>query len=330
MSIKFAIKSTQARAEKEGDLIVRFSGVAEPFNRVSEREGKKIGVDAQGNVKIKFNTGLDEKQVQFLPWYNEAEKVEVKKQIKELKPLIMDYYGGADSIEETNKFFWKDDRNVNRLRVNNSTETLFFDTKSAPHALLYLSIISGAFSDIVSPTKDWAERNGILHYMQLDTDDSYDENDDLLTRSDAHAALSDLRKEESSDALFILAWCIQYDTNAFGGINKSTPQRNLLNTHVEYIDGKLTMKRKKNTPKVFIEYAEKWKGQQTRPALFVEAYVKAGEYFNFVNQREKKYVTAEGTVLGNTIQEAVTTLMKPKFTQDLETLRDKVEAKWKE
>ncbi len=55
-----------------------------------------------------------------------------------------------------------------------------------------------------------------------------------------------------------------------------------------------------------------------------------GEYYSFINQREKKYVTTEGTVLGNTVVEAVATLQKPKYQQDLEKLRDQVEAKWKE
>ena len=38
----------------------------------------------------------------------------------------------------------------------------------------------------------------------------------------------------------------------------------------------------------------------------------------------------DGTVLGNTISDAVANLMKPKFTQDLEKLRKQVEDKWNE
>ncbi len=83
-------------------------------------------------------------------------------------------------------------------------------------------------------------------------------------------------------------------------------------------------------PKNFIEYAKKWRGQQSRQALYVEAYVKAGEYFNFIRPKDKKYATAAGTNLGNTLAEAVKTLMQPKFNEDLENLRSQVEAKWKE
>jgi hypothetical protein len=329
MSLRFAIKSTASKAEKEGDLIIRFSGTSEPFSRVSERECKKVGVDGVGNPILSFLTGLDEKQVQFYNWYNEAEQAEVKKQIKELTKVIKDFYGGDDVINHQNRYFWLDNRNVSRLSITNETVDTFFDTKNPAHALLYLSVIGGAFIDLVAPTREWAERNQIYHFLVLETEDSY-ENDDEVTRSDAHAALSHLRKETTPEALFILAWCILYDTNAFGAINRSTPMRTLLNNHIQYIDGKLVTKKKRNTPAVFLEYADKWNAQQTRPALYVEAYIKAGEYFNYINQNEKKFVTADGTVLGNTISESVSTIMKPKFTADLEKLREQVETKWKE
>ena len=329
MSIRFAIKNTMSKAEKEGDVFLRYTGVAEPFTRVSERMSTKIGETANGQLKLRYITGLNPVSIDYVPWYNKEEKESVKKQIKNLKPEIEKALGGADVLEETNTFFWGNDRTVSRLSLRHDDLDTFFDTKNEMHALLYLSIISGAFIDLVAPTRDWAERHQVPHYLALDTEESYDEEDEI-TRSDAHAALSELRKEASTEALFILAWCIQYDTQAYGAHLKSTPMKDLVAYHIKYIDGKLVTKRKKNTPKVFIEYAEKWKGQQTRPALYVEAYVKAGEYFSFIQTKEKKYTTAEGTALGNTIEEAVANLQKPKFTQDFENLREKVEAKWAE
>jgi hypothetical protein len=329
MSIRFKIKNTASVAEKEGDLIVRFTGSSEPFFRSCERSADKVGVDGGGNPKLVFNTGLNTEKVQFFKWYNSEEQKEIVKQIKELKPLIADYYGGEDVIDQHNKFFWGETREVNRLSLSNDSVDVFFDTKNPSHALLYLSIISGAFMDLVAPTKDWAENRQIPHYLAIETDEINNVDDDIITKSDAHAALAELRKEQG-DALFILAWCLQYDTNAFGAYLRSTPLKDLINYHVNYIEGKLVTKRKKNMPKTFLEYAEKWKGQQTKPLLYVEAYIKAGEYYNLIQQKEKKYVTSEGTILGNTISEAVGNLMKPKFNQDLENLRSKIESKWKE
>lgn len=329
MSTRFVIKNTASKAEKEGDTFLRFTGVSEPFIHVSERKSEQIGVDSSGAPKLKFLTGLEENIVKFYTWYNEEEQKEVLKQIKELRPIIADYYGGESAIAADNKYFWGENREVNRISISNEDVDQFFETTNPVHALLYLSIISGAFMEVVAPTKELAERNHSPHYLSLETDNTYDDEDDI-TRSDAHSMLSELRKEADPEALFILAWCLQYDTSAFGGINRATPVKNLINTHIQFIDGKLQMKKKRNTPATFIEYAKRWQGQQTRPALYAEAYIKAGEYFNFVNQKDKKYVTIEGTALGNTIPDAVQTIMKNKYTQDLENLREKVEAKWKE
>lgn len=329
MNIRFAIKNTEGKALKEGDVFLRFSGVSEPFKRISERYSYKMGVDGAGNPKLMFVTGLEESLVKFYKWYTEDEQKEVVKQIKALKPLISDYYGGEEMIRSDNKYFWGENREVNRLSLANENMDVFYDTKNPVHALLYLSIMAGAFIELVAPTKEYAERNQLPHYMLLETEETFDDEDEI-TRSDAHAALSELRKNADPEALFILAWVLQYDTNAFGGINKATPPKNLISTHIQYIDGKLNMKRKKNTPVAFLEQFKRWNGQQTRPLVITEAYVKAGEYFGFINQREKKFVTADGTILGNTIPDAVETLMKPKFAADLQKLRDQVEAKWKE
>lgn len=329
MSIRFSIKNTMDKAQKEGDLFVRFSGVSEPFTRVSERASSKVGLDGNRMPILKFVTGLDSKKTKFYKWYSEPEQKALGKHIEELSPLIADFYGGKDVIEESNSYFWKDNRDVNRVSLSHENIDTFYDTSNPVHALLYLSIAAGAFSDTIAPTRDWAERHQLPHYMQLETEDNAGDEEDV-SRSDAHAALAELRKSGSYDALFILAWCLQYDTRSYGAYLKNTPLRDLVNYHIKYIDGKLVSKRKRNMPKTFLDYAERWNGQLTRPALYVEAYVKAGEYFNFINQREKKYVTSDGTILGNTIEDAVKALQTPKFNVDLTKLRDQVEAKWKE
>lgn len=329
MNIRFSIKSTSPNATKEGDTFVRYSGLAEPFNKVDERACEKVGEFPDGSPKLVFNTGLEPDKVDFYSWLSEDEKKVVKEQIEELRKTVVKIYGGESVIDPTNRYFWMDNREVSRLHIDNSKLNVYYDAgKSPAHALLYLSILSGAFMGIVAPNKEWAERYQIPMYLSLESNEDISDEEDV-TRSDAHAALSELRKE-SHEGLFILAWCIQYDTRAYGAYLRSTPIRELVNYHIKYIDGKLVTKRKRNTPKVFLEYYEKWKGKLTRPQLYTEAYIKAGEWYNFVQQKEKKYTTAEGTILGNTIEEAVQNIMKPKFQQDFEKLRELVEQKWKE
>lgn len=331
MSIKFAIKNTAEKAKKEGDSFIRFSGTAEPFSRACERAASTIETDSEGKAtKWRFVTGLDENRVDYYDWLSPDEKEVVKKTIEDLKPTIERYFGGKEVLDPHNKGFWKFKREVNLLKVNNEIIDIFFDTEKPEHALLYLSILAGAFSDIVAPNRDWADRFQLPHYLALEADDNLWEGEEDITRSDAHGELALLRKEFGKEALYILAWCLQYDTNAFGAYNYNTPEKDLVNYHIKYIDGKLVSKKKRNMPKTFIEYANKWRAPQSRQLLMVEAYLKAGEYFNLITQREKKYVTSDGTILGNTVKDAVESLMKTKFKVDLDNLRTAVEAKWKE
>lgn len=329
MSIRFAIKNTMGKAIKEGNDIVRYTGVSEPFNRHSERYCRKIGVDGAGNPKIVFTTGLDEQKVSFYNWYSEEEKEIVRNEIKELSKVVESYYG-KDVIEPTNRYFWKDNRDVNRLSLKNENIDVFYDTEKPVHALLYLSIISGAFIDLVAPTKDWAIRHQVPHYLALEADTNQYEDEDGITRSDAHGALSDIRKNHGKEALYILAWCLQYDTNGYGAYTYATSEKDLVTYHVKYINGELVSKNKRNTAKQFLDYYERWLGEKTRPLLYTEAYIKAAEYYSYIVQREKKYSTLEGSLLGNTIPDAVATIMKGKMTQEYEKLREFVEKKWNE
>lgn len=331
MSIKFAIRHTAEKARKEGDSFIRFTGTGEPFYRNCERASKAtdIGPDGMPNKWV-FATGLDPEKVEFYDWLSEEEKEVVRDQIKNLLPTIKRFYGGEKQLAPENQTFWRLRNDVNKLKITHENIDVFYDTDKPEHALLYLSLVGGAFSDIVGPNKEWAERYQLPHYLALELDTNTFGDEEDITRADAMAELMLLRREFGKDALYILAWCLQYDTNAFGAYNYSTTEKDLLNYHIKYVEGKLVTKRKKNMPKTFMEYVEKWRGAQTRANLYVEAYIKAGEYFNFITQKEKKYVTADGTVLGNTIADAIKTITKPGNKADLANLRDLVEAKWKE
>jgi hypothetical protein len=335
MNLKFAIKSVAGEAQKEGDEYVRFSGVSEPFREGCEREVRKTGEIGSGKdlqIFVKFTTGLEEDMVDFYDWYNESEKEEVKQFIKDNLDRIAKANGGLDVIKADNKYFWQR-KDVNKLFVDNYTIDKLFDTKNPNHCLLYLSIISGAFMSLVAPTKEWAERNpGIPFYLALEKEASETDSELYVTKLDAQAALSKLSKD-SGDGMFIVAWCTQYDSKSYGAYSRTaTPPSELIKYHSMFIDGDIPEKkgRKRDCPKIFLDYANRWMGQQTKASVMVEAYVKAGEYYGFINSTKKKYVTDEGTVLGNTIEEAVRELMQNKNADDLDRLREKVEKKWNE
>ena len=107
-------------------------------------------------------------------------------------------------MNSSNAFFWKENAEVSKLELNNNKFNIYYDTSNPVHALLYLSVLSGAFMGIVAPNKEWAVRHGIPAYIALEKDEDLNEEEDV-TKSDAHAALADLRKNDSQEALFILS-----------------------------------------------------------------------------------------------------------------------------
>ena len=335
MNLKFAIKSVAGEATKEGDDFVRFTGISEPMHQGCEREVRKTGEIGSGKdlqVFVKFTTGLEEDLVDFYVWYSDEEKEQVKKFIAENKEKIARFYGGDEVIKPDNKYFWQR-KEVNKLFVDNYTIDKLFDTKNPSHCLLYLSIISGAYISLVAPTKEWAERNpGIPFYLALEKEATETDSQDYVRKLDAQAALAEL-SQDSGDGMFIVAWCTQYDSVSYGAYSRTaTPRSELIKYHAMFIDGNILPKKgkKRDCPAIFLDYATRWKGQQTKAAVMVEAYVKAAEYYGFINSAKKKYVTTEGTVLGNTIQEAVESLMKNQNADELDRIREKVEKKWNE
>lgn len=335
MNFKFAIKSVAGDAQREGDEVVRFSGISEPMHQGCEREVRKTGEIGSGRdlqTFVRFNTGLEPDMIEFYDWYSEAEKEALKEFIIENKPKISKFYGGDEVVKPENRYFWEK-KEVYKLFVDNYTVDKLFDTKNPSQCLMYLSIASGAFMSLVAPTKDWAERNpGIPFYLALEAEASTTDSESYVGKLQAQAALSGL-SEDSGDGMFIVAWCTQYDSASYGAYSRTaTPRSELIKYHSMFIDGNIMGKKgkKRDCPKIFLDYANRWNGQQTKAAVMVEAYVKAGEYYGFINSAKKKYVTDEGTVLGNTIEECIKTLMQNKYSDDLDRLREKVEKKWNE
>jgi hypothetical protein len=336
MNLKFAIKPRVGDSEKEGDEIVRFTGSSEIYRQSCERRAIKVGETGSGINKephVLFVTGLEEESVDHYDWLSDEEKTEVKKLIKANKPKIESYYGGSEYMKPDNKSFWTSDRAWGRVAVDNYTVNTLKNTKDPKDCLLYLGIISGAFMDMIAPSKEFAEtHSSIPFYLALEDEAVATDAEDYVTKLDAQAALADLAKN-SGDGLFILAWILQYDSATFGAYSRvGSTKADLIKYHSMYIDGLIVPKKglKRNAPKLFIEAYNRFKGAQTKPKLMVEAYVKAGEYFAIINKGSKKYQTKEGTVLGNTIPEAVETLMKAQHTDELERIRDEVEKKWNE
>lgn len=328
--MKFMIKSVAGRPEKEGDTFIRYTGNSEPFGRGDEMASEKIGVLPDGTPKLRFRTGLEENQIQYMGWFSTEQKEEHKKLLREYRPKIANFFGGNEVIENTNRYFWYEDKERNRIKVTNDTLDKVFDMKNIPHALFYFNVMGGAFLEVIAPTKQMAEEKGIQHYLVIDTDFQDDVVDDYVTKANAYSLLTELDRD-GGDALLFLGWVLQSNTKGFGAYTRSSSKNELLKYHAEFIEGKLS-KTKRNCPKDFITEATRWKeGGLLKNKLMMEAYLKAAEYYSYLNtNKENKYQLPSGTVLGNTILEAADTILKPKNVADSDALRNFVEAKWKE
>jgi hypothetical protein len=329
--MKFMIKSVAGRPEKEGDTFIRYTGNAEPFARGDEMASEKIGVLPDGTSKLRFRTGLEENQIPYFGWLSEEQKNEHKKLLKEYRPKIANFFGGNEVIDPTNRYFWFEDKERNRIKVTNDTLDKVFDMKNIPHALFYFNVMGGAFLEVIAPTKQMAEEKGIQHYLVIDTDFQDDVVDDYVTKAEAFASMMELSKEAEGDALLYLAWVLQSNTKGFGAYTRSSSKSELIKYHAEFIEGKLS-KTKRNCPKEFNEAYTRWKeGSLVKSKLMMEAYLKAAEYYAYLNtNKENKYQLPSGTIIGNTIAEATDTIMRPKQQADADALRNFVEAKWKE
>lgn len=328
--MRFMIKSLAGNPEKEGDTFIRYTGNSEPFARGDEMAATKIGVLPDGTPKLKFRTGLDEDQIQFYGWLSTEAKELHKNLLADYKPIIAERFGGREVIESTNRFFWFDDNERNKIKITNETLFKVFDMKNVEYALFYFNVMGGAFLEVVAPTKQMAEDKNIPHYLVLENDFSDDVSDDYSLKADAYSLMKELSNSDG-DSLLYLAWCLQTGSKAFGAYSRSSGKSEMIKYHAEFIEGKLT-KTKRNCPKDFVKYAESWKeGGILRNKIIMEAYLKSAEYYSYLNaNKENKYQLPSGLVLGVSIEDSITTILRPKNTSDCDALRNFVEAKWKE
>jgi hypothetical protein len=328
MNVKFQIKPTAKKAEMEGKEILNFSGESQPYRRRATRRSEEVGYKPDGSRRVKYTTGLDPERVKYYWWFSEAEKEEIKKQIEESLPEIEQRFYGKDVINDENAAFWRDNKEFYQYLIDRGTKDLFFDTSNPEHALLYFGIVGGAFLDTIAPTKDLAIEKRIPHYLVLEKNAEDEEFVDVNEKLKAGANLYRLMQEDSGDALFILCWTALYNTRGFGSILKSMPTKDKATYLSMFIEGELVDKRKKQCPKLFNQYVEKWDSPQLREKLYAEAYIKAGEQYALVVTKDRKYETTWGTSLGNTIDEAVDKITQKKFAADLKRLMEEVEKKW--
>lgn len=327
MGIKFQIKSVASKAEKEGNEILRFSGESEAYRRVATRVSEKISEKKTGEPVLKFKTGLNINNVKHYYWFKEEEKKEVEKQLTEHLPKLLEIFG-EDVLDERNEYFWMKEIERYKFPVTILTSKQFFDTDNIDHAILYFSIIGGAFIDIIAPNKDFAEAKFISHYLQLESISDDDEFESFSDKIVANANLAKLMNDTSGDALFMIYWTALYRTKGFAGLLKSTPKTELIKTLREFIEGHLVDKQKKKCAKEFNSYVEMWESEQTRKNVYLRAMLHAGEQYAQIFSKDGIYYTAWDVELGKTLDDCMAKLSQNKYSSDVKKLKEEVDKRW--
>lgn len=327
MGIKFQIKSRASKAEMEGNEVVRFSGESEAYRRVATRVSEKISERKTGEPVIKFRTGLDKDKIKFYYWFTKEEQEEVGKQLEEHLKVLNDLYG-EDVLDDRNEYFWKKEIERYKFPVTITTSKQFFDTDNPEHALLYFSIIGGAFIDTIAPSKDFADIKFIPHYLQLESIRDDEEFEGFSDKIIANANLAKLMTETSGDALFMIYWAALYKTKGFGGLLKSTPPSVLITSLRQFIEGELVDKQKKKCAKDFNKWFELWENAQTRKNVYLRALLHAGEQYAQIVSKDGIYYTNWGVELGKTLDDCMTKLSQNKYSSDATKLKEEVDKRW--
>jgi len=319
MSKKFAIRSNRPLQQKQGDNIIFGTGTEIPFSQKLTPFTRKIGRDHDGDL-FEYQTGLEEKHINNSPLYNAEEKAVLIKELKEdLKEILKTFY--KEEIDSRNNYFWKD--RVDFI-FNNQTLESFFDTKTTDHFFLYWKIKSGAYAEGIAPTYEIAQQHGIPYYLTPLEEQAERETEEVGFKGKAYAALEEMSEKKNTEDLLWLSWIL---LEASAGYSKSTPKATLYKALFEFIEGKRVKKAKKLCAKQFTEAVTLLKTDRTR--AIAKAVVKAGDWFAliFTNKEGKLQIRKDNTILGETVEEAVETLLKPTNQEILEELRIEIEDK---
>lgn len=320
MSKRFAIRSTRPEEQKQAGHIIFGTGYDVPFKHSCVVHAKQIGIDNQKQPIFEHQTGLEPKHIKNNTLLEDIEvEAFVKLQKEDLKKLQEHF--GADSLKPTNNFFWNE---KSGFIVSNETLTTFFDKENPEHLLLYWKIIGGGYSDAIGLSYNVANQLGLPFYLTELEEEAERKTEEIGFKGKAFASLEEINERKSAEDMLWLCW-ILLDANK--GYTKQTAKASLYASLYAFIDGVGVKKGKKQTAKQFLDAYNLLKVDKTK--ALIKAFVKAGEYFALIysNKDNQLQIRSTGTILGNTLDEAMETLAKPVHQEELEDLRREVEIK---
>lgn len=244
-----------------------------------------------------------------------------KEEVAKVKQELTEFFG-AGELEPTNTEFWK----TKTLTINK--KTTFLNMGNPQDKLTYYMIRGGAYKEI-APNYEIATGGATPYRWYLIDATEFAEigaQDDRKINK-AIAALEMVDEDKRLEDLFLLHKVL---ITSDRGVTLRSPRSMMYKDLSDFIHGKIVKTNKKVTPKQFLDTVEILK--KDKKVLYVTAYVKDGNYFNFLTTAEDNQIknVQTSTKYGATIDKAVKFLMNPVNQSELENIKAQVENKWNE
>lgn len=261
--------------------------------------------------KYKYITGLDVDSV------DEDKKAEIKSVVEELER-----YFGAGTLDPFNEAFWKD----RKILLNK--KTTFLNLTNPEDKLNYYIIKGGGIFEI-APSYESAIEGSTQKRWYLIEPEHYA---DISAIDDKvfNKAISKLVKLEEEGTLDDMLLVHKLLITSDRGITRQTPKSAIYKDLSGFINGKIIKTDKRKAPKNFVDTVELI--SKDKKKLYITAYVKDANYFNFLTVSEDGQLQniETRTKYGTTLEKAVSFLSNPANQDELESIKSKVEKKWNE
>lgn len=275
------------------------------FTRVIEVAYKQAG------DRIKYSTGLEASE------YPEDEREEIRQAKAELEA-----HYGKGVLEPNNEAFWKG------IKLELTRTATFLDLSNPEDKLTYYLIKGGGYNTI-APNYEAALTSAVPKRWYIIDATEYAEigAEDDRKINKAIALLQEMEDAKGFDDMFLVHKVL---VSSDRGTTKSSPKAMLYKDLSDFIHGRIVKTQKKQTPGQFLDAAGLLKKDKRK--LFVTAYVKDANYFNFLTLTDDNQFKnlQTGTKYGSSIDRVVAYLTNPANQSELDNIKERVEAKWKD
>jgi hypothetical protein len=257
----------------------------------------------------RYFTGLEPSDVP------EDERPELAKIKAELET-----YFGEGSLDPFNANFWTG-RTLEITR-----KTTFLDMTNPEQRLTYHLIKGGGFKEIATNFEQAIDRAEQMRWYLVDATEFAElVVEDDRKKNKAIAQLELIEDEKTFDDMFILHKVL---VTSDRGTTKKSPKGMLYKDLSDFIAGKLVRTNKKATATEFLAAIDTLKKDKKK--LYITAYVKEGNYFNYLTSSDDNQIKniQTGTKYGSSVAAAVAYLSNPSNQSELDNLKARIEDKW--